>query len=206
MSDKKSGKKTLLLSVIMSSPGPLIVGLGLLIGQSSTQVADFVRRSIELLAIILSFVVYCITTKDEDVDEIKKQRYEKGVNIFVSIAMMISGIIMIALALTSSSEEKGNVLPGLAIAVLGVVANSLFWIKYRRLGSESNNKILLTQSNLYRAKTFVDASVVIALGTVLLSRNPTVSFYFDLIGTICVSVYLISVGLKSLIKELRQPN
>ena len=58
MNDKKSGAKTLFWSIIMSSPGPLVVGLGLLAGRSSTQIADFVRRSAELLAIIMSFVVY----------------------------------------------------------------------------------------------------------------------------------------------------
>lgn len=205
MSDRKSGIKTLMMSVIMSSPGPLIVGLGLLVGQSSTQAADFIRRSIELLAIILSFVVYIITTKDGGVDKIKKQRYEKGTTLFVGSAMVISGAIMIILALTSSSEEKGNVLPGLAIAVMGVIANSIFWIRYKKLGNQTQNKILLTQSNLYRAKTFVDGSVVIALGTVLLSSNPTVSFYFDLVGTLCVSIYLIVVGVKSLVNELHQP-
>ena len=47
MANKKSGEKTLLWSVIMSSPGPLVVGLGLLSGRSSTQIADFVRRSAE---------------------------------------------------------------------------------------------------------------------------------------------------------------
>ena len=77
MSEIKSGRKTMLMSVIMSSPGPLVVGLGLLVGQSSTQIADFVRRSIELLAIILAFAVYCITTKDGGVDEVKKARYER---------------------------------------------------------------------------------------------------------------------------------
>ena len=74
MAENKSAKKTLLMSVIMSSPGPLVVGLGLLVGKSSTQIADFVRRSIELLAIILSFVVYCLTTKGDSVDELKKKR------------------------------------------------------------------------------------------------------------------------------------
>ena len=39
----KSGTKTLLLSVLMSAPGPLVVGLGLLAVRSSTQIADFVR-------------------------------------------------------------------------------------------------------------------------------------------------------------------
>lgn len=204
MSNNKSGKKTLLLSVIMSSPGPLVVGLGLLVGKSSTQIADFIRRGIELLAIILSFVVYCITTKNESVDEIKKQKYEKYTNIFVSGAMILSGIIMTVLALTPSNEEKGNVIPGLAIAILGVVANSLFWVKYTKLARESKNKILKVQSGLYRAKTFVDLSVVIALGVVLLSNNQEISYYFDIIGTVCVSVYLFFTGCKTLYNELNQ--
>ena len=63
MSEKKTGAKTLLWSIIMSSPGPLVVGLGLLAGRSSTQIADFVRRSAELLAIIMSFVIYTTVTK-----------------------------------------------------------------------------------------------------------------------------------------------
>ena len=60
----KSEKKTLFMSVIMSAPGPLIIAMGLLVGQSSTQIADFVRRSAELLGIIMAYVVYVITTKD----------------------------------------------------------------------------------------------------------------------------------------------
>ena len=201
--NKKSGKKTLLMSVIMSSPGPLVIGLGLLIGKSSTQIADFVRRSIELLAIILSFIVFSLTTKDDKVDKNKKDKYEKNTNIFVSFAMIISGIIMIILALTSNNEDKGNVIPGLAIAGLGFIANTFFWLKYTKLSKESNNKILLVQSKLYRAKTFVDCSVVIALTVVLLSTNITIANYFDLIGTICVSVYLILTGITSFIKEIK---
>lgn len=204
MSNTKSGKKTLLLSVIMSSPGPLLLGLGLIIGQSTTQIADFIRRCIELLAIVLSFVVYCVTVRDDVVDERKKERYEKNTNIFVSAAMVICGIIMIVLAITSSESDKGNVLPSLIIAILSVIANSIFWIKYNKLGIETNNKIFLAQSNLYRAKTFVDSSVVIAFGVMLLSKNATVAHYFDLIGTICVSIYLIFSGAKSLLKELKQ--
>lgn len=42
--NKKSGKRTLLLSVLMSAPGPLIIGLGLTVGRSTTQLADFLDR------------------------------------------------------------------------------------------------------------------------------------------------------------------
>ena len=202
--ENKSGKKTLLFSVIMSAPGPLVIGLGLLIGQSTTQIADFVRRSIELVAIILSFVIYCITSKDDQIDDGKKQKYEKGSNVFVSIAMIVSGLIMLILALTSQSENKGNVIPGLVIALLGFVANSIFWVKYTKLGNKTNNNILIIQSRLYRAKTLVDFSVVFALSIVLFSTNDVVAFYFDLIGTICVSIYLGFTGIKSLINELKK--
>ena len=64
----KSGSKTLLWSVIMSAPGPLVVGLGLFIGQSSTQLADFIRRSAELLGIIMAYLVYLATNKDGKCD------------------------------------------------------------------------------------------------------------------------------------------
>ena len=55
MKNRKSEKRTMLMSILMSAPGPLILGLSLTAGQSSNQLADFFRRSAELLAIICSF-------------------------------------------------------------------------------------------------------------------------------------------------------
>lgn len=196
----KQAKKTMIMSILMSSLGPLILFINLFFGQSSTQIADFVRRAIELLAIILSFVVYLITTKDNMTDKTKKVKLEKASNIFVSIAMIVSGIIMIVLALISGNSDKGNVIPGFIIAFLGFIANTIFFIRYTSLGKKTNNSILSTQGKLYRAKTFVDLSVTIALFTVLIWPNSKVSYYFDLIGTILVSVYLIVTGIISLIK------
>ena len=200
---QKSGKKTLLWSVLMSSAGPIVVGAGLIVGQSSTQLADFIRRSAELLGIILSFIIYCITTEDNHVNEEKKKKLEKASNIFVSITMILSGVIMMILAVTLRNEEKGNVVPGLLIAILGATANLFFWIRYTKLGKKENNNILKIQSKLYRAKTFVDTSVTIALLAMLISKNPVVSNYFDLIGTCIVSLYLIYTGISSLIKEIK---
>ena len=146
---ERSGSRTLLMSVLMSAPGPLVVGLGLLVGKSSTQLADFFRRSAELLAIIVAFVVYQLAGKDEDPQ--KKARLERGSNLFVGAAMCLSGGIMLFLALFSGNGEKGNVIPGLAIALLGVIANSLFWRKYTRLGKQPGSAILAVQGRLYLA-------------------------------------------------------
>ena len=206
MSNKKSGSRTLLMSVVMSSPGPLVVGLGLLSGRSSTQIADFVRRSAELLAIIMSFVVYKLTTKGDECDEIKKAKLEKGSNIFVGAMMCIGGIFMILLTLKSENEDKGNVIPGLAIAVLGVVANSMFWKKYTTLNKAEPNAILMVQSRLYRAKTLVDSCVTIALLSVLIAPETQVSYWLDFIGSLVVAVYLIWCGIRTVYETATKKN
>ena len=204
MKDKKSGAKTLLWSIIMSSPGPLVVGLGLLAGRSSTQIADFVRRSAELLAIIMSFVVYRAVAKMDAIDELEKKRLERSSNIFVGSMMCLAGAIMTVLALVIDNADKGNVIPGLAIAVLGVIANSIFWIKYTRLNQAEPNAIMAVQSRLYRAKTLVDSSVTIALLSVLIAPKSAVSYWLDLIGSIIVAVYLIWCGIRTIIEEVKQ--
>ena len=198
MTNKKTGAKTLLWSVLMSSPGPLVVGLGLLTGRSSTQIADFVRRSAELLAIIMSFVIYKITTKDEVCDEIRKQKLERWSNIFVGAMMCIGGAFMIFLALTSDNADKGNVIPGLAIAIMGVIANSIFWRKYTRLNKAEPNAILKVQARLYRAKTLVDSCVTIALMSVVIAPASEVSYWLDFIGSLIVAVYLIWCGIRTI--------
>ena len=198
MSSKKSGSRTLLMSVIMSAPGPLIIGLGLLVGRSSTQIADFIRRSAELLAIIMAFVIYQITTKDGVCDEIRKARLERMSNLFVGAMMCIGGTFMIVLALLSDNADKGNVIPGLVIALLGVIANSIFWVKYTKLNRAEPNAILAVQARLYRAKTLVDACVTTALLSVVIAPASQVSIWLDFIGSIIVAVYLIWCGMKTI--------
>lgn len=201
--NNKSGFKTLLLSVILSSPGPLILAIGLSIGRSSTQISDFTRRSAELLAIIASFVVYIITDK-EGFDPDKKRKIECKSNIFVGIIMCISGLSMIILALTSDNTNKGNVAPAFVIALFGVIANTLFWRKYSKLYNELGNAILGVQARLYGAKSIVDVCVTLTLLVVTLMPGSKVSYYFDIVGSILVSVYMLRSGYKTIVENMRE--
>lgn len=198
MSNKKSGSRTLLWSVIMSSPGPLVVGLGLLAGRSSTQIADFVRRSSELLAIIMAFITYKITTKDGQEDLVKKEKVERFSNLFVGAMMCLGGSIMLVLALVAENEDKGNVIPGLSIAVMGVIANTIFWRKYTKLNRAEPNPILAVQARLYRAKSLVDGCVTIALLSVAIAPGAQFSYYLDMIGSIIVACYLVFCGVQTI--------
>ena len=202
MSNKKSGARTLLWSVLMSSPGPLVVGLGLLSGRSSTQIADFVRRSAELLAIIMSFIVFKLTTKDEVCNEEKKQKLERISNVFVGAMMCVGGIFMIILAFMTDNSDKGNVIPGLAIAVMGVIANSIFWRKYTHLNKIEPNAILMVQARLYRAKTLVDGCVTIALLSVVIAPATWISFYLDFMGSLIVAIYLAWCGVRTIYETI----
>ena len=202
MNNKKDGSKTLLWSVIMSSPGPLVVGLGLLVGQSSTQIADFVRRSAELLGIIMAYVIYKITVKDDVCDTERKEKLERIANLFVGAMMCLGGSIMFVLAFVSENTEKGNVIPGLSIALMGVVANTIFWRKYTRLNKAEPNPILAVQARLYRAKSLVDSCVTIALLSVAIAPESIFSYYIDLIGSAIVAVYLVICGAQTIRERL----
>ena len=196
---ERSGSQTLLLSVLLSSPGPLVVGIGLLVGRSSTQLADFIRRSAELVAIIVSYLVYRALNKSGvPVDLSRRQSLEHLANLCVGVAMCLSALVMLAVALLSRSAASGNVLFGLGIALLGVTTNTWFWLRYRRLNSLQANSILEVQSRLYRAKTLVDSCVLVALLAVAAWPGTAVARYMDTGGSIVVALYLAASGVKVL--------
>lgn len=191
----KSGARTLLASLILSSPGPLVVGIGLFLGKSSTQLADFIRRTAELLAILLSYIIYRVTHKEETFDPARKLRLERLVSRSVGIAMCVSGLAMLLVALLFPSGEKGNVIPGLIIAILGVITNTWFFFRYRKLDRAHANAILASQSGLYRAKSLVDTCVMISLLVVAIAPASPAAYYFDIIGSVIVSGYLVVTGI-----------
>ena len=105
---------------------------------------------------------------------------------------------MIILAFMTDNSDKGNVIPGLAIAVMGVIANSIFWRKYTHLNKIEPNAILMVQARLYRAKTLVDGCVTIALLSVVIAPATQLSFYLDFIGSLIVAVYLVWCGIRTI--------
>lgn len=194
----KSGERTLLASVVLSSPGPIVVGAALFFGRSSTQLADFIRRTAELVAIIVSWIVFRILHNSGKPDSARKLKLERTANLFVGAAMCLSGAAMIFIALFSPSTEKGNVIPGLVIAVLGVTTNSWFWLRYSKLNREKPDAILAVQSRLYRAKSLVDACVTTALAFVAVAPAAPATRHVDLVGSMVVAFYLVLSGIDTI--------
>lgn len=192
-----AGERTLLASVLMSSPGPIVLGLALVYGRSSTQLADFIRRSAELIAIIVSYSVFRQTQKPA-LDRKHRVKLEGIANLFVGATMCLSGPVILVTALLASQSGQGNVVPGLIIAVLGLITNSYFYLRYRKLNQRNANAILAIQSRLYRAKSLVDACVTAALIAVVIAPGATLTRYVDLAGSIIVAAYLIVNGITTI--------
>lgn len=202
MNQNRSGSRTLLTSVLMSAPGPLILAVGLLGGRSATQIADLLRRSAELLALLCAYIVFRMTCTSSD--PLRKARLERNSNLFVGGVMCLSGAVMILLALTGDGSTGGSVLTSLIVALLGLIANTLFWRKYTRLHQREPNAIIAVQARLYRAKALVDGCVTLTLAVVTFFPGSAVSVWLDTIGSVIVASYLVWCSFKT-IREYAVP-
>lgn len=202
---KTSGERTLLASVLLSAPGPLVVGIGLVMGRSTTQLADFIRRTAELAAIIVSWLAYRSLCREGTQNMARRAMLERTALRGVGLAMCLGGAVMALLAFLSGAGDKGNVVPGLVIAILGVLTNGWFWFRYGQLDRRSPNAILEVQSRLYRAKSLVDICVSAALLSVALFPGSRGASYMDAAGSIVVAVYLTINGANILLGKKGNP-
>jgi divalent metal cation (Fe/Co/Zn/Cd) transporter len=191
-------ERTLLIALLLSLPGPLVTGLAALSSHSTTQLADFIRRSVELVALFLSWWVFYQLQRNTTLDEGGRSRLERTAGLGVAAAMICSGIVMLLVALSRWSvfEPGGAVIPGLVIAFLGLLTNAWFWRRYTLLNHEHYSPVIAAQQKLYRAKASVDLCVVLALAAVTVAPSHPGTHYVDVLGSIIVAGYLFWSGLR----------
>ena len=197
MKKGKQGEGTLLTSVILSAPGPLILAGALLYGRSSTQVADFIRRSLELIALLVSYLVFRFMGR-QVLTQTKKDQLQKLADLFVGGSMCLSGPVILFLSFWSFGQEKGNVAPGLIIALMGVLVNGVFALRYGVLYQREAHGIFSIQKKIYQAKFLVDLAIALSLTTVILYPGSRMTDWTDFSGSLLVSVYLLYSGMKIL--------
>lgn len=121
-------EKTLLTALLLSAPGPIVTGISAVLSYSTTQIADFLRRSTELVAIFVSWWIYCKLQRNKDLDNAEQARLKHLANLYAGGAMGFSGVMMLLIAAfrLSAYKPSGNVIMGLVIAVLGLLTNTWF--------------------------------------------------------------------------------
>jgi len=200
---ERKGERTLLASALLSSPGPVVTGIATLLSGSTTQAADFIRRTAELAAILGSWAVFRRIGRIGPGGEVERLRLERLSRLGVGWAMAVSGTALLAVSLVNAlsspaGEAARNVIPGLVIASLGLITNAWFWARYRGLSRRQGDQVLGNQARLYRAKTFVDACVVAALSAVAIAPGHPATRWIDIAGSAIVACYLLATGARSL--------
>jgi len=185
-------ERTLLVALLLSLWAPLATGLAVLLSRSTTQVADFVRRSAELVALAISWAVYRHLRRRGDLSTMRRAQLERVATRGVAAALAVSGAVMLLLAAgrMRSFEPGGDVRLGLAIALLGLATNGWFWRRFGALARERPDALIDAQRRLYRAKVAVDACVIAALATVLWAPGHPATRWVDLGGSVAVALYL----------------
>ncbi len=193
-----SREKTLLMALLLSAPGPLFTGFALISSHSTTQLADFIRRGVELVALFLSWWVFYQLQRNLKLSQTDRARLERTAGISVAGAMICSGVVMLIVATSrlSAYQPGGQVTLGLIIAALGLLTNGWFWRRYTALNREQYSSVIAAQQGLYRAKASVDLCVVIALAAVAIAPAHPATRYVDILGSVMVASYLLWTGLR----------
>jgi divalent metal cation (Fe/Co/Zn/Cd) transporter len=191
-------ERTLLIAFLLSLPGPLVTGVAALSSHSATQLADFIRRTVELVALFLSWWVFRKIQRNPALGEADRLRLERMAGLSVAGAMICSGVVMLLVAISRLGvyEPGGRVTLGLIIAILGLLTNGWFWRRYTILTREHYSSVIAAQQKLYRAKACVDLCVVAALTAVAVAPTHPMTRYIDVLGSIVVAGYLMWSGLR----------
>jgi divalent metal cation (Fe/Co/Zn/Cd) transporter len=194
-----SREKTLLIALLLSLPAPLVTGIAVISSRSTTQLADFIRRSVELVVLFISWWVFRQLQRNAALGEAGQARLERAAGLSVAGAMVCSGLVMLTVALSRLSvfEPGGNVTFGLTIAALGLLVNAWFWRRYNALTREQYSSVIASQRDLYRAKASVDLCVVVALAAVAIAPAHPATRYVDVLGSVIVAGYLLWSGFHS---------
>lgn len=199
-------ERTLFAAVLLSVWAPVTTGAAVLLCRSTTQIADFVRRTAELAAVFVSWQVFRrVERRQPTADE--RARLERIAGLTVAAALGCSGVVMLVLAAFRLPEFRpgGNVYPGMAIAFLGLITNGWFWRRYTMLAREQHARVIESQRHLYRAKALVDLCVLAALASVAVSPSHPITRYVDVLGSIAVAGYLLYSGVGGARTALRAP-
>ncbi len=193
-------EKTLVAALLLSMWAPLATGIAVILSQSTTQLADFIRRTVELLALFISWQVFRYTEKSEEVSPEQKIILEKFAGFSVTMALTLSGLTMFTVTVSriSTFEPGGNVYPGLIIAFLGLITNSWFWRRYTKMTRENFNAVIDAQRLMYRAKALVDFCVIVGLAAVAIAPTAPATPWVDALGSLAVAAYLVWSGIDTL--------
>ena len=190
---------TLQRAWILSLLGLVAVSFAYYVGESNTIHADFLRRGVEFLSLLGSWIVFLIISK-KSLSSSAGKKLESFSSIFIALVMFISFIFISYNAYKEFIEpsETGWLLPGIIVALVALVNNSYFWRKYNKIVKEESTQIIESQRRLYRSKALGDIVVFLTLISTVLLGAYDWHQYIDPAGSVLIALFILFSALKIL--------
>ncbi|UMZ73809.1 cation diffusion facilitator family transporter [Natranaerofaba carboxydovora] len=192
-------EKTFRVAWIISLIGSSITVYAYIVSGSATIFADLFRRSTELLSMFISWLIFVKINKKSNIKPVYfTSKLENVSGLLISFVMFFSFILISINTIEEFMSPKpvGWIIPGLLLAVFGVIINSYFWRRHTKFSKEESSPIIEAQRRLYRSKTMVDASVVITLITSKIFESYHWHLYIDPIGSVIVAAFILFSAIK----------
>jgi ferrous-iron efflux pump FieF len=188
---ERSVRAAFLLGVVTFFPDLAAV----LLGNSTTILAGFVKTTSETLATLLAWLSLRKIARG------KTDLYNYGYGKLENLSsLVVAGVMMLSFAVVVSQawarfvrpEPVGQVWLGLLISTVAYSCNFYFWRRNYALARKEPSPIMESQWRLYRIKSIANLCTILALGGSVLLRGQPWSVYIDPIGSLILSGFLLA--------------
>lgn len=196
---KRKGK-VLLMSVFTNVFLSIIKILGGIFGNSKTVLVDGVHSLSDFFADVFSFLGIKFSMKPADKEHpFGHGKLENIVSLFLGVIIIFIGVIMLR-----ESFEEGLKKPKrfLSILVAVTIISKYFLSKYLyRKGVELDSPVLISSSKESKMDVLSGTFSLVIILLSLLSNKIYIFKYVDMVGSIVISIIIISTGFKIIREE-----
>lgn len=190
--DKESATKHALYAGVLDTA----VTLGaLLAASSSVLLADFLKTSLECIAVLLAWLSLrrIIHGRNEAFDY-GIGKLESLSSVFVGVLMMLGVCVIVvnaALNIMSPSHISGVgvYISGVAQVVFGVI-NTRMALGARKLAQQSTSPIIAAQQQLFTSRAVGNVFIFLSLGLSMLLHDQVWSVYIDPVASLIVAGFI----------------
>lgn len=194
-----NGANTLKKAAIIGLLGATISGIVAHTGSCTTMYIDFSRSLIEGLMTVISCIVFSKIQNNNTAQQ-RKILIQERIRIITGIVMIFTSMLLatVSIASFSPAQKEGNNIPSLVTTSICVFINLSILRNYKNSLRKDFNHIIKAQYTMYRSKTIINTFVLSIL--MLLTFFPTWNAinYLDLVGTIIMSIFIFTEGLKNI--------
>lgn len=186
-------ERTLRIAWLLSAWAPLAGGVALYFGPSTILLADLLRRSSELLALFLAWLVFLRIARSPAASPATFHRQQHLASLLVAVVMLFSMIVIAWSAIGRVREDVavGWIVPGLCLAMAGGCVNGWLWRRNRDLARREPGPLIDSQWSFYRTKTVIDVCVIVTLLLGAATRDAGFSPWVDAAGSAVIALCLL---------------